>query len=178
MPEKVAVLSKIRLLLFISPKFTTCRHPRAICRKDTAVRIEADGYFLWLEKWIMQCYFVMSSEKKIPHKIPTMWSMFFICKLFNNCKMQKIRRLSKCVQWVHLPPPFQKNNASRSEVRFLFEMRGEITASAVNDVKHRGVETSGSTALAMCVSAARAIHLPPPLTNNAPQSRCFFCVQT
>ena len=106
MPEKVAVLSKIRLLLFISPKFTTCRHPRAICRKDTAVRIEADGYFLWLEKWIMQCYFVMSSEKKIPHKIPTMWSMFFICKLFNNCKMQKIRRLSKCVQWVHLPPPF------------------------------------------------------------------------
>ena len=108
MPEKVAVLSKIRLLLFISPKFTTCRHPRAICRKDTAVRIEADGYFLWLEKWIMQCYFVMSSEKKIPHKIPTMWSMFFICKLFNNCKMQKIRQLSKCVQWVHLPPPFEK----------------------------------------------------------------------
>ena len=106
MPEKVAVLSKIRLLLFISPKFTTCRHPRAICRKDTAVRIEADGYFLWLEKWIMPCYFVMSSEKKIPHKIPTMWSMFFICKLFNNCKMQKIRRLSKCVHWVHLPPPF------------------------------------------------------------------------
>ena len=106
MPEKVAVLSKIRLLLFISPKFTTCRHPRAICRKDTAVRIEADGYFLWLEKWIMLCYFVMSSEKKIPHKIPTMWSMFFICKLFNNCKMQKIRRLSKCVHWVHLPPPF------------------------------------------------------------------------
>ena len=105
MPEKVAVLSKIRLLLFISPKFTTCRHPRAICRKDTAVRIEADGYFLWLEKWIMLCYFVMSSEKKIPHKIPTMWSMFFICKLFNNCKMQKIRRLSKCVHWVYLPPP-------------------------------------------------------------------------
>ena len=70
MPEKVAVLSKIRLLLFISPKFTTCRHPRAICRKDTAVRIEADGYFLWLEKWIMQCYFVMSSEKKFPTKFP------------------------------------------------------------------------------------------------------------
>jgi hypothetical protein len=66
MPEKVAVLSKIRLLLFISPKFTTCRHPRAICRKDTAVRIEADGYFLWLEKWIMQCYFVTSAVKKFP----------------------------------------------------------------------------------------------------------------
>ena len=114
MPEKVAVLSKIRLLLFISPKFTTCRHPRAICRKDTAVRIEADGYFLWLEKWIMQCYFVMSSEKKIPHKIPTMWSMFFICKLFNNCKMQKIRRLSKCVQWVHLPPPFLTSERQQS----------------------------------------------------------------
>ena len=114
MPEKVAVLSKIRLLLFISPKFTTCRHPRAICRKDTAVRIEADGYFLWLEKWIMQCYFVMSSEKKIPHKIPTMWSMFFICKLFNNCKMQKIRRLSKCVQWVHLPPPFLSSKRQHS----------------------------------------------------------------
>ena len=115
MPEKVAVLSKIRLLLFISPKFTTCRHPRAICRKDTAVRIEADGYFLWLEKWIMQCYFVMSSEKKIPHKIPTMWSMFFICKLFNNCKMRKIRRLSKCVQWVHLPPPFTKIRLLRKQ---------------------------------------------------------------
>ena len=114
MPEKVAVLSKIRLLLFISPKFTTSRHPRAICRKDIAVRIETDGYFLWLEKWIMQCYFVMSSEKKIPHKIPTMWSMFFICKLFNNCKMQKIRRLSKCVQWVHLPPPFLTSGRQQS----------------------------------------------------------------
>ena len=126
MPEKVAVLSKIRLLLFISPKFTTCRHPRAICRKDTAVRIEADGYFLWLEKWIMQCYFVMSSEKKIPHKIPTMWSVFFICKLFNNCKMQKIRRLSKCVQWVHLPPPI-KHNAPRMRC-FFCVWRGESTA--------------------------------------------------
>lgn len=121
MPEKVAVLSKIRLLLFISPKFTTCRHPRAICRKDTAVRIEADGYFLWLEKWIMLCYFVMSSEKKIPHKIPTMWSMFFICKLFNNCKMQKIRRLSKCVHWVHLPPPFENNKHLKRGAFFYFQ---------------------------------------------------------
>ena len=125
MPEKVAVLSKIRLLLFISPKFTTCRHPRAICRKDTAVRIEADGYFLWLEKWIMQCYFVMSSEKKIPHKIPTMWSMFFICKLFNNCKMQKIRQLSKCVQWVHLPPPLktQRNSLFRINRKYAVSKR-------------------------------------------------------
>ncbi|MBO7328569.1 MAG: hypothetical protein J6W00_07355 [Lentisphaeria bacterium] len=74
MPEKVAVLSKIRLLLFISPKFTTCRHPRAICRKDTAVRIEADGYFLWLEKWLMQCCFLTSAVKKcpqIPHNAET-----------------------------------------------------------------------------------------------------------
>ena len=146
MPEKVAVLSKIRLLLFISPKFTTCRHPRAICRKDTAVRIEADGYFLWLEKWIMQCYFVMSSEKKIPHKIPTMWSMFFICKLFNNCKMQKIRRLSKCVQWVHLPPPF-KNNAPQTRCFFLFLKGGGRTLLS-NSVATplRGVAPSGSTA--------------------------------
>ena len=131
MPEKVAVLSKIRLLLFISPKFTTCRHPRAICRKDTAVRIEADGYFLWLEKWIMQCYFVMSSEKKIPHKIPTMWSMFFICKLFNNCKMQKIRRLSKCVQWVHLPPPFTKRKTVAFAAVFFFvkiQLKGVLHA--------------------------------------------------
>ena len=144
MPEKVAVLSKIRLLLFISPKFTTSRHPRAICRKDTAVRIEADGYFLWLEKWIMQCYFVMSSEKKIPHKIPTMWSMFFICKLFNNCKMQKIRRLSKCVQWVHLPPPFQKQCTSNGVLFFAIE-GGDHGASRVRHLC-RGVETSGSTA--------------------------------
>ena len=88
MPEKVAVLSKIRLLLFISPKFTTCRHPRAICRKDTAVRIEADGYFLWLEKWIMQCYFVMSSEKKFPTKFPQCGVCFLSvsCLIIARCR--------------------------------------------------------------------------------------------
>ena len=166
MPVKVAVLSKIRLLLFISPKFTTCRHPRAICRKDTAVRIEADGYFLWLEKWIMLCYFVMSSEKKIPHKIPTMWSMFFICKLFNNCKMQKIRRLSKCVHWVHLPPPFQKQCTSNGVLFFCnggrrSRLKGVVARSDTESnhlVRQRG---------AMCVRILRkqnrkAIHLPPP----------------
>ena len=88
MPEKVAVLSKIRLLLFISPKFTTCRHPRAICRKDTAVRIEADGYFLWLEKWIMQCYFVMSSEKKFSTKFPQCGVCFLSvsCLIIARCR--------------------------------------------------------------------------------------------
>ena len=88
MPEKVAVLSKIRLLLFISPKFTTCRHPRAICRKDTAVRIEADGYFLWLEKWIMLCYFVMLSEKKFPTKFPQCGVCFLSvsCLIIARCR--------------------------------------------------------------------------------------------
>lgn len=153
MPEKVAVLSKIRLLLFISPKFTTCRHPRAICRKDTAVRIEADGYFLWLEKWIMQCYFVMSSEKKIPHKIPTMWSVFFICKLFNNCKMQKIRRLSKCVQWVHLPPPLTKPKTVAFAAVFFF---------VKNSRKLRFISAAGKCFIhRRCASYTVGV-LPPP----------------
>ena len=88
MPEKVAVLSKIRLLLFISPKFTTCRHPRAICRKDTAVRIEADGYFLWLEKWIMQCYFVTSAVKKVSTNFPQCGVCFLSvsCLIIARCR--------------------------------------------------------------------------------------------
>ena len=53
----------------------------------------------------------------------------------------------------------------------------EITASAVNDVKHRGVETSGSTSLAMCVSEARAIHLPPPFTYSTVCKDGFFVLK-
>ena len=161
MPEKVAVLSKIRLLLFISPKFTTCRYPRAICRKDTAVRIEADGYFLWLEKWIMQCYFVTSAVKKVSTNFPQCGVCFLSvsCLIIARCRRsggyQNV--FSGSISHHHL----KKITHLARGAFFIWDVE-EITTQAVNDAKQRGVETSGSTSLAMCVSAAKAIHLPPP----------------
>jgi len=62
-------------------------------------------------------------------------------------------------------------------VLFFLQWGEEITARAVNDVKHRGVETSGSTSLAMCVSAARAIHLPPPFPYSTVCKDGFFVLK-
>ena len=143
MPEKVAVLSKIRLLLFISPKFTTCRHPRAICRKDTAVRIDADGYFLWLEKWIMQCYFVMSSEKKCPTKFPQCGVCFLSvsCLIIARCgRLYGYQNVSSGSISHHQ----LKNNAPRMRC-FFFVCEGESSAGAVMR-SIAGSEPSGSTA--------------------------------
>jgi len=72
--------------------------------------------------------------------------------------------LAMCVseaRAIHLPPPSKKTTHLIRGAFFILDVR-EITVQAVNDVKHRGVESSGSTSLAMCVNAARAIHLPVP----------------
>ena len=48
---------------------------------------------------------------------------------------------------IHLPPPFFDNTAPQNEVLFYCKkMERKITAISRCDVKHHGVETSGSTA--------------------------------
>ena len=88
----------------------------------------------------------MSSVKILLHNHPTLWSEILSCKLFNNCKLRKIRWLHKSEKLVHLPPPF-KNNAPQTRCFFLFLKGGGRTLLS-NSVATplRGVAPSGSTA--------------------------------
>ena len=94
----------------------------------------------------------------------------------------------RCSRTSGLRPPSNPSPTTISKTMHLergaFFCNGgeEITAQAVNDVKHRGVETSGSTSLAMCVRILRkqnrkAIHLPPPSTNNRNPLIRLLCIR-
>ena len=95
----------------------------------------------------------MSSVKILLHNHPTLWSEILSCKLFNNCKLRKIRWLQKSEKLVHLPPPFlfHKNGERSRKASLHCAVRLNFASSRGKAALHRTPE-----ALLACPAIASA----------------------